>query len=103
MLADHQLFDFILKAIERDPGKRWQSVGDMRRALELWGVKHRKGLRPVALALALVVAVACGLKFGTQAADLATRTPIIKQAIGAKQIEVVAAVYDIRSGKVSLV
>jgi len=38
-----------------------------------------------------------------QAADLATRTPIIKQAIGAKQIEVVAAVYDIRSGKVSLV
>jgi len=39
----------------------------------------------------------------TQAADLATRTPIIKQAIGAKQIEVVAAVYDIRSGKVSLV
>jgi len=39
----------------------------------------------------------------TQEADLATRTPIIKQAIGAKQIEVVAAVYDIRSGKVSLV
>ena len=39
----------------------------------------------------------------TQAADLASREPIVKQAIDAKQIEVVAAVYDIKTGKVSLV
>jgi carbonic anhydrase len=39
----------------------------------------------------------------TQAADLATRTPIVKQAIDAGQIEVVAAVYNIKDGKVSLV
>jgi carbonic anhydrase len=39
----------------------------------------------------------------TQAADLATRTPIIKPAIDARQIKVVAAVYDIRTGRVTLV
>jgi carbonic anhydrase len=39
----------------------------------------------------------------TQAADLAARTPIIKPAIDAGQIKVVAAVYNIRDGKVSLV
>lgn len=39
----------------------------------------------------------------TQAADLSTRTPIVKPAIDAGQIEVVAAVYNIKDGKVSLV
>lgn len=39
----------------------------------------------------------------TQAADLATRTPIVKEAIDAGQIKVVAAVYNIKDGKVSLV
>jgi carbonic anhydrase len=38
-----------------------------------------------------------------QADDLASRDPIIKPAIAAQQIMVVAAVYDIKTGKVSLV
>lgn len=38
-----------------------------------------------------------------QAHDLASREPIVKQAIADGQIEVVAAVYDIETGKVSLI
>jgi carbonic anhydrase len=38
-----------------------------------------------------------------QAADLASRQPIVKPAIDAGQIAVVPAVYDIKSGKVSLI
>ena len=38
-----------------------------------------------------------------QADDLASREPIIKQAIADGQVEVVAAVYDIETGKVSLI
>jgi carbonic anhydrase len=38
-----------------------------------------------------------------QAADIASRGPIIQQAVAAGQIAVVSAVYDIRSGKVKLV
>jgi len=39
----------------------------------------------------------------TQAADLAGRTPIVKQANDANRIAVSAAVYNIKNGKVSLV
>ena len=38
-----------------------------------------------------------------QAADIASRGPIVKQALDAGQIAVVAAVYEIKTGKVSLV
>ncbi|MDX6615282.1 MAG: carbonic anhydrase [Solirubrobacterales bacterium] len=38
----------------------------------------------------------------TQAADLASRGPIVKQAIAAQKIRVVAAVYDINTGAVSI-
>jgi carbonic anhydrase len=38
-----------------------------------------------------------------QAADIASRGPIVKQAIDAEKIAVVAAVYDIKTGKVSLI
>jgi len=38
-----------------------------------------------------------------QADDLASREPIVKQAIESGQIEVVAAVYDIGTGRVSLI
>jgi carbonic anhydrase len=38
-----------------------------------------------------------------QADDLASRDPIIKPAIADRQIAVVAAVYDIESGEVSLI
>jgi carbonic anhydrase len=38
-----------------------------------------------------------------QADELARREPIIKQAIADRQIEVVAAVYEITTGKVSLI
>jgi carbonic anhydrase len=38
-----------------------------------------------------------------QADDLASRGPIVKQAIADRKIAVVAAVYDIKTGKVSLV
>jgi carbonic anhydrase len=38
-----------------------------------------------------------------QAADIASRNPIVKPAIDAGQIAVVAAVYNIKSGKVSLI
>jgi carbonic anhydrase len=38
-----------------------------------------------------------------QADDIASRGPIIKQAISDQQIKVVAAVYDIKTGKVSLI
>ena len=37
-----------------------------------------------------------------QAADIASRGPIVKQAIDAGQIAVVPAVYEIKTGKVSL-
>jgi carbonic anhydrase len=43
------------------------------------------------------------LNAGAQAAKLANRGPIVKQAIEAGQIAVVPAVYDIETGKVSLV
>jgi carbonic anhydrase len=39
----------------------------------------------------------------TQAAGIAARTPIVKQAIDANKIRVVAAVYEIKSGAVSIV
>jgi carbonic anhydrase len=42
------------------------------------------------------------LNAAAQAADLAERGPIVKQAVEAGQIEVVAAVYDIASGAVAL-
>jgi carbonic anhydrase len=38
-----------------------------------------------------------------QADDLAARAPIVKRAIADRTIDVVAAVYDIKSGKVSLI
>jgi carbonic anhydrase len=38
-----------------------------------------------------------------QADDIASRGPIVKQAIDAEKIAVVAAVYDIKTGKVSLI
>jgi carbonic anhydrase len=38
-----------------------------------------------------------------QAADIAARGPIVKQALEAGQIELVAAVYDLETGKVSLI
>jgi carbonic anhydrase len=38
-----------------------------------------------------------------QADEIASRGPIVKQAIEAEQIKVVAAVYDIETGKVSLI
>ncbi len=38
-----------------------------------------------------------------QAADFASREPIVKQAVDAEQIAVVAAVYDIESGVVSFI
>lgn len=38
-----------------------------------------------------------------QAADIASRGPIVKPAIDAGQIAVVAAVYEIKTGKVSLI
>jgi carbonic anhydrase len=37
-----------------------------------------------------------------QAADIAARGPIVKQAIAAEQIAVVPAVYKIETGKVEL-
>jgi carbonic anhydrase len=38
-----------------------------------------------------------------QAADIASRGPIVKQAVEAGQVAVVAAVYDLETGEVSLV
>jgi len=38
-----------------------------------------------------------------QADDIASRGPIVRQAIADQQIDVVAAVYDIETGKVSLI
>ena len=38
-----------------------------------------------------------------QAADIASRGPIFKPAVDSGQIEVVASVYDIKTGKVSLI
>ena len=38
-----------------------------------------------------------------QAADIASRGPIVKPAVDSGQIEVVASVYDIKTGKVSLI
>jgi carbonic anhydrase len=38
-----------------------------------------------------------------QAADISARNPIVRPAVASGQVAVVPAVYDIRSGKVSLV
>jgi len=42
------------------------------------------------------------LNAAAQAADIAGRGPIVRQAVEAGQIEVVAAIYDLETGEVSL-
>jgi carbonic anhydrase len=49
------------------------------------------------------LATCINLTASTQSADLASRAPIVNKAIAAGQIAVVAAAYNIRNGKVSLV
>jgi carbonic anhydrase len=49
------------------------------------------------------VAACVSRNAAAQAADIAARGPIVKQALEAGQIEVVAAVYDLETGKVSLI
>ncbi|HVU64961.1 MAG TPA: CHASE2 domain-containing protein [Phycisphaerales bacterium] len=67
---DAELDAIILKAIERDPSKRHQSVAEFRGALAGWSVIRRVPLRVLAMVAMLVVSVWCGWKGGIPIANI---------------------------------
>jgi carbonic anhydrase len=77
------------------PAERYGAIGPVVERL----VPSIGGLPPAERTLPTCVSV----NAKAQAADFASREPIVKQAVEAEQIAVVAAVYDIESGVVSFI
>jgi CHASE2 domain-containing sensor protein len=61
---DAELDAIILKAIERDPSKRHQSVAEFRHALARWSAARKVHARALATAAVLIFSAAFGVVFG---------------------------------------